>query len=72
MSEFLILIAQLIAIAIIQKVLDLAFTATKATSMIEPMNFACKTAGYLFLAWFVIVHLFELLDELSTMANFTF
>ena len=72
MTEFLTLIFYLIVITAVQKVLDFTFTAVKAENMIEPMHFACKSAGYFCLAWFVLVHLFEFLEELSGMVNFVF
>jgi len=57
MREFLILIAELLFIAVVQTIVESVLDADSHKKLLKVVNIACIAASYIFLIRFVATHL---------------
>jgi len=69
MREFLILIAELLFIAVIQTIIESILDAEERKKQLKVVNIACIAASYILLIRFVATHL---LGELFAFVNIPF
>ena len=67
MREFLILIAELLFIAVVQTIVESVLDTDDHKKLLKVVNIACIVASYIFLIRFVATHL---LGELFAFINF--
>ena len=69
MREFMILLAELLFIAILQTIVEAVLDAEERKKQLKVVNIACIAVSYVLLIRYVYNHLW---GELTTFVNFTF